>query len=780
MGCGGSKAGGEENGAGAPPPTSNGAPPADKAATENKQLLSEYVLGDVLGQGAFGVVYACAKKGTKDYVWAVKMVDKVETPVAEIKKEAQMMKELAHPNVVKFEAVYFEKCFVCIVMEKYGGGDLIEGMQLHWKSKGKIPPFKVVHIVRGMAAAIHHCHSNLYIHRDVKGDNYLTDRKDITDPGCRVLMSDFGTALKLKSPTDRCKNSCGTKVYWPPEFFSLNYSFKVDVWAFGVIMYGLIDGRFPFKGEADARNKVIKLPSSCPPKCQHLVLKCLEKSENDRYDSTSLISDEWVAQGPAGEGDQKEDTSGGFTADTLREGGANGGQDERRKELIERLEKQAEKGSKTGTQMAVLWGSRFDVHDKRTGKSLRYEWWPQDKFNEQGVLDLTHAVKAGNDVGKVEPKVIAKTLTEHGIDINEFGKGENKTLDEFAAEVHSGAAILMLDAAEHKKLVRVVDVVLLRIRFGDGGNKKYLCEFSETFADGRARSDLNRLPGSKKEPHENTRKAVERILKDQIDIKNVPLEIDYSSKEVFEEEEMSRSYPGVRTVYRKEIVEAVVPQGGDGAAQTKLGLQGNGQFAHTSGANNTKVFKWFSQAECQQKGIKLTAPKDGEEVSGLVQAPIAYTEEDLIKFLGENKIDVELFGRNNAKTLRAFTDELTRGDSSLMVTPEGKVVRTVDVVVLILKKQGVGDILVEVSEKQTDGSMIDLKRLPGSKRRPDENQFVAAQRVLRRQLKMDENFVTIDASDVKVVEEQKDSPSYPGIDTIYRKRIISAELLKVS
>jgi len=220
-----------------------------KPTALNKQLLSEYSLGEVLGQGAFGVVYACTLKGTKDFKFAVKMVDKVETPVAEIKKEAEMMKELEHENVVKFHNVYYEKCFVCIVMDKYGGGDLIECMQMHWKAKGKIPPYKVVHIVKGMYAAVAHLHKLLYVHRDVKGDNYLTDRTDILDPGCRVLMSDFGTAMKLATPTSRLKTHCGTKIYWPPEFYDCDYSYKVDIWAMGVIMFGLCDGRFPFKGE---------------------------------------------------------------------------------------------------------------------------------------------------------------------------------------------------------------------------------------------------------------------------------------------------------------------------------------------------------------------------------------------------------------------------------------------------------------------------------------------------------------------------------------------------
>merc|ERR550532_1765385 len=66
--------------------------------------------------------------------------------------------------------------------------------------------------------------------------------------------------------------------------------------------------------------------------------------------------------------------------------------------------------------------------------------------------------------GQDETKMFEKMLQEHNIDTKMFGKGKAKTLTGLAGEVRSGAARLMLDATEHKKLVRVVDVVVLRIR----------------------------------------------------------------------------------------------------------------------------------------------------------------------------------------------------------------------------------------------------------------------------------------------------------------------------
>merc|ERR1712176_982161 len=77
--------------------------------------------------------------------------------------------------------------------------------------------------------------------------------------------------------------------------------------------------------------------------------------------------------------------------------------------------------------------------------------------------------------------------------------------------------------------------------------------------------------------------------------------------------------------------------------------------------------------------------------------------------------------------------------------------------------------------KQDEIEEVGLNRLPGSKRRPDENQFLAAKRVLSRQLLVSEDCVKLDEG-VHIVQEDKDSPSYPGLRTVYVKRIISVEL----
>jgi len=101
----------------------------------------------------------------------------------------------------------------------------------------------------------------------------------------------------------------------------------------------------------------------------------------------------------------------------------------------------------------------------------------------------------------------------------------------------------------------------------------------------------------------------------------------------------------------------------------------------------------------------------------------------------------------------------------------------VDIVLLRLTKACTKELLIETGEVRQEGT-ISHNRLPGSKRRPDENQFVTARRILRRQLMVGENYVNLHAKDVQILEEEKASPSYPGLPTIYRKRIIKGEITR--
>merc|ERR1711920_254264 len=123
-----------------------------------------------------------------------------------------------------------------------------------------------------------------------------------------------------------------------------------------------------------------------------------------------------------------------------------------------------------------------------------------------------------------------------------------------------------------------------------------------------------------------------------------------------------------------------------------------------------------------------------------------------------------------------LSSELLTGSSVLQVH-NGKMVRIVDVVLLKISKED-GSMLVEVSET-LNGATQTLNRLPGVKRRSDENHFLAAQRALTKVLKVDENCVSISCDGILFLEQESQSSNYCGLPTIYNKRYINGTPLTI-
>jgi len=227
-------------------------------------------------------------------------------------------------------------------------------------------------------------------------------------------------------------------------------------------------------------------------------------------------------------------------------------------------------------------------------------------------------------------------------------------------------------------------------------------------------------------------------------------------------------------VYRKEIVNAII-ETSDAATLQKVGLPSFAAWEFTDKSGNKKVFNWLTEDMAKAKKVKLKA-EGAEVVSTLVRAPIGMNEEQLHKTLLESDIDVSRYGQSGkTKSLKEFAAELVRGESTITKDRSGQLLRVVDVVLLIVKDVSSGDILVQQAHERADGHKSTLNRLPGAKCRPDENQFLSARRILRRQLDIDENEVRL-VTNVLYVEEEKPTDLYPNIKTVYRKRLIKAEV----
>eukprot|EP00913_Durusdinium_trenchii_P020110 g18898.t1 len=97
-----------------------------------------------------------------------------------------IMRFLRHENVVRCYDVFLENQFVSVVMDLFNGGDLVDGLNLHRRASGRLRNKQLRHLAKQMTAAVAHVHSLEIMHRDVKGENFLSDRPNIADPHVRV------------------------------------------------------------------------------------------------------------------------------------------------------------------------------------------------------------------------------------------------------------------------------------------------------------------------------------------------------------------------------------------------------------------------------------------------------------------------------------------------------------------------------------------------------------------------------------------------------------------
>merc|ERR1712083_362127 len=149
----------------------------------------------------------------------------------------------------------------------------------------------------------------------------------------------------------------------------------------------------------------------------------------------------------------------------------------------------------------------------------------------------------------------------------------------------------------------------------------------------------------------------------------------------------------------------------------------NDQTIHRQFSGSTKFFSWMTEEECIRLNVRLSGPDESANVSDLVPAPIGLKVRALERYLRANNVDPSLFGQGQAKTLQELSAELTSGESSLMASPQGELVRLVDVVLLKIFRGESREVLVVTKSKHHESAELGLNRLPGSKRRPDENHF---------------------------------------------------------
>lgn len=211
----------------------------------------EIVGNKSLGVGSSATVFAAVSTIDPRVKVAVKMLDKMKLSLSMSKKrkllvmsrnEASLIQKLNHPNIAKFVAYYETNSHIYIISEHCDGGELFEyiidrpeGLN---ENEGKI-------ITRQLAAALSHMHQRGVMHRDVKPENILLERKNDLSS---IKFIDFGLSREAKES----QSFLGTAGYVAPEMASNSYNCgvydsSVDMWALGVTLYAALTGYMPFE-----------------------------------------------------------------------------------------------------------------------------------------------------------------------------------------------------------------------------------------------------------------------------------------------------------------------------------------------------------------------------------------------------------------------------------------------------------------------------------------------------------------------------------------------------
>ena len=261
-----------------------------------KKLLGDrYKLGEMIGTGGMADVYIADDERLSRKV-AVKVLrsDLARDPsfVARFRKEAFAAAGLNHPGIV---AVYDsgEEPAPYIVMELVSGHTLRE--LIH--NGEHLPIDRVLEIAEGILAALEYSHERGIVHRDIKPANVM-----ITDQGV-VKVMDFGIARIDSNSMTKTGIAMGTPNYISPEQLKgLPIDRRADLFSLGVVMYEMLLGKRPFKGEnitsliyAILHSEPEK-PSSVNPQIpllfDHIVNRALRKVPAERYQkATELMAD---------------------------------------------------------------------------------------------------------------------------------------------------------------------------------------------------------------------------------------------------------------------------------------------------------------------------------------------------------------------------------------------------------------------------------------------------------------------------------------------------------
>ncbi len=254
--------------------------------------ISHYKILEKLGEGGMGVVYK-AQDTKLDRIVALKFLphhlSATEQDQERFFQEAKAAATLNHPHVCTIYDIKDEDGKQFIVMEYVDGRTLRDVVKTHRDAPLRVED--AISYAVQIGDALREAHDRAIVHRDIKSENIMVNSKN------QIKVMDFGLAkLRGSLKLTRTSSTVGTLAYMAPEQIQgAPVDARSDIFSFGVVLFEILTGKLPFRGEHEAAmmysilneepESVQRLLPDTSSELVHVISRALEKDPDDRYQS---------------------------------------------------------------------------------------------------------------------------------------------------------------------------------------------------------------------------------------------------------------------------------------------------------------------------------------------------------------------------------------------------------------------------------------------------------------------------------------------------------------
>ena len=259
----------------------------------HRKYIGQFILGEKLGQGTFGVVVLGTHQLTGEKV-AVKILEKEkiiqEADKTRIEREIKILKNMRHNNIVHLYDVKETASSLYIIMEYVQGKELFD----YIVDKKRLSEIEACNFYQQIISGIEYLGKIKVVHRDIKPENLLLDNKK------KIKIVDFGLS-NIYPNNELLKTACGSPCYAAPEMINgeLYKGLNADIWSSGIVLYAMLCGYLPFE---DSDNEVLykkitsgkfKIPKFLSENCKDILHRILNVDPEKRFNIKQIKKHPW-------------------------------------------------------------------------------------------------------------------------------------------------------------------------------------------------------------------------------------------------------------------------------------------------------------------------------------------------------------------------------------------------------------------------------------------------------------------------------------------------------